>query len=282
MRAKHPVRVVSRPPARLWGLVLGLPLLAQATCVETGSPLVVLQAQIPETGMNSCDVPADRTVPGMPQGVLDVGLRDRARPYRLFPQILNSLAGLASAAGGAEPNRVDVTRVSVRVEPPPGLSIKWPADCPISFDWATPLTLFPGEESPVVVEALRACHAATIAQAFKDNKLDSNVATDIRFRVIVRAKGRHGGSEITSDPFEFPIRVCFGCLQTGFNDAQYSGFSVSVLPACSRLLANPYQGNPCNPAQDFGPVLCCARDNDGGIECPGIPRAMSMPTTPAP
>ena len=100
-----------------------------------------------------------------------------------------------------------------------------------------------------------------------------------------RAKGRHGGTDIHSDPFEFPIRVCYGCLQTGF-DGQYAAFSFALSPpkviACDNLTENPYKGNVCNPAQDTGPILCCAQDAKGErLVCPAIPGAKpASATTP--
>ncbi len=255
-------------------VALALPTLA--ACVDAGRPLVILQAQVPDTGMGGCTVPNKRTALRLFQGVLDVAL-DRPRPYYLYPEISNRLPALSGMAGGSEPNRIDVVSLQVRIEPPPGLAVTWPAECPVSFDWANPLTLFPGDEAPGQVEALRACHAAKIRELFDAGKLDPNIATDVRFRVLVSVKGKHGGTQITSDPFEFPIRVCYGCLQTGFGDAQFAPFNFQngkVAP-CKQLMTNPYQGNVCNPAQDLGPVLCCSVDGtDKTIECPGIPRAV--------
>ena len=90
-------------------------------------------------------------------------------------------------------------------------------------------------------------------------------------------KGRHGGTQILSDPFEFPVRVCSGCLQTGFS-GPYSRWDYPAVPPCNALAHNPFTGNLCAPAQDFGPILCCARDEKGeDLQCPGVPTGTSMP-----
>jgi hypothetical protein len=93
----------------------------------------------------------------------------------------------------------------------------------------------------------------------------------------VRARGRHGDSEVLSEPFEFPIQVCYGCLQTGLT-GDFAQFNFPQTPSCDLLGDHPYTGNPCGPAQDFGPLLCCALDPKAeALECPARPRV--HPTT---
>ncbi len=257
---------------------------ALSACVEQGTPLIIEQAQIPDhdaTG-GGCVVSNKRSDVHLFQGTLDVAM-DRDRPYILYPLLLNSLPKMGME-GAIEPNRVNITSVSVRIEGPPGLAIAWSADCPVSFDWAAPLVLFPGDEGPLKVEILRGCHARKIREQFQSGKLDSRISSDVRFRAVVRVQGRHGGTPITSDPFEFPIRVCYGCLQTGFTDPQFVQFNFqnNKFPQCKNLSTNPYPGNACNPAQDFGPLLCCSVDGtEQTLECPGIPRGM-VPSGVAP
>jgi hypothetical protein len=66
--------------------------------------------------------------------------------------------------------------------------------------------------------------------------------------------GLLGGSEVTSQPFDFPIEACVGCAG-------------QIVGPCASLpmdfKANP--GNPCNPFQD-GVIDCCS--TPGGAICP--------------
>ena len=60
------------------------------------------------------------------------------------------------------------------------------------------------------------------------------------------------GSEMQSDPFDFPLEVCVGCL-------------VANVQACPFTSAPANPGNACNPAQD-APVDCCTEN--GLLLCP--------------
>ena len=69
------------------------------------------------------------------------------------------------------------------------------------------------------------------------------------------------------------MRTCIGCLQTGFKDvAQYN---FPARPTCSSLTTpNVDRGNPCNLAQDYGPMLCCT----GGMnDCSPRPEHVIAP-----
>ena len=174
----------------------------------------------------------------------------------------------------------------VKILPPPGVPVGFSDNCAAEFDSVGNANIPPGEVRAMGVEALRSCHAALIRDLFRAGRLNASIAEKVDFRVVVRIKGRHGGTDILSDPFEFPIRVCFGCLQTGFA-GPFSAFNFpQPVPACDKLTSNPYQGNPCpgQIAQDVGPVLCCARNNDpANLQCPGRPPGDRRPVPrPAP
>ncbi len=261
------------------GLVLAG--VALTGCVESGSGLFIVQAQVPEVVENTCKIPGTRTEVYLASGTLDVAL-DRPRPYRLYPLVTNVLPLVGEKTLDVEPNRLQMTGFEVRIDPPPGIRVTWPADAPPVFKWNAPLVILPDETHATIAEVISAKHAAAILKMFQEGKLPSDLREQVRFKVTIRAKARHGSSIITSDPFEFPIRVCYGCLQTGFTQPQFADFSFPKVPPCSKLASNPYLGNPCNPAQDYGPVLCCARDASGrDLECPAVPRlapTVGMPT----
>jgi hypothetical protein len=256
-------RVVDRGA---WFMALG-GLVGLATCTDANESLVVLQAQVPDDDCVVADK-ADETA-RLESGILDVAL-DQLYSYKLFPLAQNNLIPLGNAAD-IDPNRIQVTGARVKIVPPAGVAVPFRADCAAEFDHPSQSTVYPGSQRAVRVEALRACHAAIFQELFKTGALNPAVGESVYFRVIVRIKGKHGGTEILSDPFEFPVRVCYGCLQTGFS-GPYSLFNFPMTPPCDALGNNPFLGNRCAPAQDFGPILCCARDAKGEVlQCPGVP-----------
>ncbi len=130
----------------------------------------------------------------------------------------------------------------------------------------------PGDTRAMSIEVLRSCHAALIMDLFKAGRLNHSVAEKIDFRVVVRIKGRHGGTDILSDPFEFPIRVCYGCLQTGFA-GPFAAFNFPErVPACDKLDDQPLPGQPLprahRPGHRPGAVLRAQRRPDE----PAVPR----------
>lgn len=248
-------------------------------CVDNGGSLIIVEAQEPTMIDNRfCAVPEKRGT-RRSDGILDVGL-DQDYPYYLLPLVANLMPTIGRMGKDVEPNRIEITGARIRIEPPPGVPVPWQDTCPAQFDYAGQLQLEPAAEGSLKIEAVRACHAKLFRDLFERGQLDPNLNENVRFRLIVRAKGKHGGVGILSDPFEFPLRVCYGCLQTGFPDPEFAQFNFPQVPNCAKLFVNPYKGNPCNPAQDIPPILCCARDGrKDALECPGLPRgqrAMGM------
>lgn len=251
--------------------------IALGSCmVESGSSIVIIQNQAPTVMGGGCVIPASRGDLRTGIGTFDVIL-DRSYPYFMYP-LLESRLPSGLGVNSADPNRVDIQSWEVRIEPPPSITVEWSAACPAQYDFPSPLVIMPGEAASSIVEAMRPCHSDLLRSLFQQGKLASSFSERVIFRLIIRAKGRHGGTAIKSDPFEFPVRVCYGCLQTGFGDPAFADFSFPRVPPCRQLVTNPYQGNPCNAAQDFGPLLCCAKDVEGkDLECPGVPRAPRAP-----
>jgi hypothetical protein len=249
-----------------WLLTLG-GLVGLAACTDANESLVVLQAQVPDDECVVSDAGEDGV--RLASGILDVAL-DQLYSYKLFPLVQNNLIS-AGADKDIDPNKIQVTGARVKILPPTGVSVPFRPDCAAEFDHPSQATIFPGSRRAVQVEALRSCHAALFRDLFKSGALNPVLAETVYFRVNIRIKGRHGGTEILSDPFEFPVRVCYGCLQTGFT-GPHSLFNFPMTPLCSALGTNPFTGNRCGPAQDFGPILCCARDAvDKLLQCPAVP-----------
>jgi hypothetical protein len=242
-------------------------------CTDANESLIVLQAQVPDESCAVADKGEDTT--RLESGILDVAL-DQLYSYKLYPLVENRLLPVGGESD-IDPNRIQVTGAQIRIVPPTGVGIPFKEDCAAEFDHPSQSSIPPGEQRAVRIEALRSCHSMLLRDLFKQGALNPSVAESVYLRVNVRIKGHHGGTDILSTPFEFPIRVCYGCLQTGFGGA-YSLFNFPKTPNCSALAMNPYTGNACGPAQDFGPILCCARDATGEVlQCPGVPTAGAAP-----
>jgi hypothetical protein len=249
--------------------VLGL-----ANCTDSNEALIVRHAQVPD---ENCGV-ADKSEDGvrLESGILDVAL-DQLYSYKLYPLVFNQLAALGTESE-IEPNRIQVTGAQVKIVPPSGVNIPFRDECAAEFDHPSQSSVEPGASRAMRIEALRSCHASLFRDLFRQGALNPDVSESVYLRVVIRVKGKHGGTQILSSPFEFPIRVCYGCLQTGFGGT-YSLFNFPKTPSCSNLGMNPFTGNACGPAQDFGPILCCARDATGEVlQCPGV--GTMMTTTP--
>jgi len=183
------------------------------------------------------------------------------------------VAGIGVSAPVDELNNIVLKSLHVKLNPDAsaGTSVTWASGCSSEFD--VPLATFllaPGASIAEVVEIIRPCNAASLAQYLQDQNLPA-----ITVHAKIRANGHLGSSDIESPPVDFPVTVCSGCLQTGYPDPAAGQFKFPLIPKCSDLTTNPYTGDPCNPAQDHL-VLCCATGVDAqgqatDIQCPAVP-----------
>ena len=257
--------------------------LSLAACVVDDGPtgLLIVQDQWldPGTGTKACTVPASATSARRIDGVLDVALLDQDyhTPHYLFyplvQNLLGPLSGLLDTSGAAPVEEMHniilkAFHVKLEVAASEDASITWDPGCPGEFDVPTEtFQVAPGGFASEIVEIIRSCHAAPLYQY-----LQPNPASTLTVTATIRAKGHLGSATISSPPFILPIRTCYGCLQTGYADPN---LDFPAIAKCSDLTANPYTGDPCNPAQDQV-ILCCAlgydaQGNVSALQCPGIP-----------
>jgi hypothetical protein len=64
----------------------------------------------------------------------------------------------------------------------------------------------------------------------------------------------NNGASMTSDPFNYPLQVCSGCLIGNEGPCPFKSQPTNL-------------GNPCNPAQDQV-VDCCTLN--GALICPAV------------
>lgn len=228
-----------------------LPLLSACTADVAGG-LVIVQNQTPEGSEKGCLIPAEASMAPTLSGVFDISVGDQPAFY-LYPLIRNGFPVTATEST-IEVNRVEYTGVQAKILPPAGVVLPSTAACPTEFTFPARASLLPEGEAGSAVQIILPCHAKAMDALFP--QAQSRPALTLRFKVAVRALGKHGGSQIKSDPFEYVVEVCKGCLQLGSPDP---AFNYPNTPACSSIQmgAKPAAGNACNPAQDEG-ILCCS------------------------
>jgi hypothetical protein len=250
-----------------------LALSAGAGCVSNQGLMVILQNQQPvvntDTTMGQiCSAGTTPSAVAVGAGVLDLEVGNDPFPsYLAYPLVQSRLPTAATVPGGADPNTVQLQGVRGTLYPPPGLTIDWPAGCPDTFYSASSGALLPGASQAMIAQVISPCQAEVLHDLFASGQLPPDLSQQVIFTVEMRAVGAVGsGSQVESDAFRLSVRVCIGCLQTGFSDL--AQFNWPARPACSAApKPNPHHGNPCNVAQDFGPLLCCTGDKNQAV-CP--------------
>jgi hypothetical protein len=222
-------------------------------CGRVPGQFSIVNNQIP---LDGCVIPTNETI-YQGSGVLDLSLvtPGALTAYMVFPLLRNDLEG---AASGVDTNEIHLRSfaidVSLRGPPQPetqALFDRLASDDPMGLahfkmDWSGSVRSGGGEISAAVT-AFRT-ELATLLLGTQEIGLSPSLGINLR----IRAFGRTTVSDIESDPFDFPISVCVGCL-------------VANLQPCPYTTAAVNQGNACNVAQDE-PVDCCVSGND--LLCP--------------
>jgi hypothetical protein len=270
----------SRAVVDYTGVVFGAVLassLAAAGCVSNSGLLIILQNNQPvqDTTTMMCSAGSTPSATATGTGILDLetSTPPEAYPaYIAYPLVQSTLPIQAATPGAVEPNTVYIEGVRGTLIPPPGLTVSWPAGCPADFFWPTTSALLPGTMVGLTAQVISPCQATVIHDLFVAGTLPPDLGQLVMFTIEMRVVGQlSSGSEIDSDKFRFSVRTCIGCLQTGFKDvAQYD---FPARPTCSAFTqVNADKGNPCNVAQDYGPLLCCTgTGNEIVCPAPGAP-----------
>jgi hypothetical protein len=236
---------------------LGFAALSLLGCGTPPGQFVIVQNQVPSLG---CIVPADLSTQYRGIGTLDVQLvgDGAAAGYLVFPLLENNLPPPTGQT--ADPNRITLAnfQVEVRADAAAGpvkalldglLAAPGTSDSRLvnfSTLWSGSVASGGGHNSATVMAI-----PAELARRIRDTGALSGSEVFVMARL--RARGSNLSGDVTSDAFDFPIRVCDGCL-------------IASAPLCSAMTPATHPGNACNVAQD-DPVDCCS-PGGVGLKCP--------------
>lgn len=231
-------------------------------CGRIPGQFEILQNQVP---MNGCAIDTSRMI-YRGEGHLDLSLVSpgATSAYLMFPLVINNLSSPGS--GGPDTNEIDVKSFAVDIGTsaqsylPPKVQSLFATlnQNPTSPDYALLHYSLPW----AVTIASGGGLAATAVDAFPVELAQRVLATgdvgasstSMLVNIRVRIFGSTNTQSMESDPFDYPVYVCNGCLVA------------SVLP-CPLMGAPPLSGNACNIAQDDA-VDCCSLN--GNVICPAI------------
>jgi hypothetical protein len=243
-----------------------LPLLLVTTavtgCGRVPGQFEILQNQVPQAG---CVIPADEGNLYRGQGVLDLQL---VRPgstsaYFVFPLVKNNLPG--ATGEGPDGNEIDVSSFAVDIMA--SRQGTMPARVQDLFDslngaaGSADYALLHYSLPWAVTIRSGGGTAATLVGAFPVDLASRILATgdvgvspqSLLLNLRIRVFGSTNTQDMESDPFDFPLYVCAGCLIGNLLPCPFAG------------AANT--GNECNVAQD-NVVDCCSLNDQ--LICPPL------------
>lgn len=227
-----------------------------AACGRVPGQFEIVNNQVPTA---NCSVPVNDSV-YQGQGTLDAKLvrGGAGSAYFVFPLLKNNLSG--ASGGEVDSNKIVLTSfavdISVLTAPPAVTSLvdMLNADPTLSalLHYQTPWSgsiASGGGELSAIVAALPVELASRML-----GTLGLSVQPSTFLNLRIRSFGHTTTRDIESDPFDYPVAVCDGCL-------------VANTGPCPFTAAPANTGNPCNVAQDY-PVDCCSAGND--LICPAV------------
>ena len=250
------------PGIRARALVIALlSATALGACGRIPGQFEVVNNQVPKPG---CLIPVDETLYAG-QGLLDVSL---VRPgaesaYLVFPLLKNNLAPSSS---GPDVNQIFLSSFAVDIQPigpsSPQTQLSYQLFNTLnsnsgSTDYAllhyqTPWSGSVASGGGKISSWVAAFPVDLAARLRATQELGTSPTLWVNLRI--RAFGSTTVQDIESDPFNYPVAVCSGCL-------------VGNLQPCPYTSPPANTGNPCNPAQDQL-VDCCLSGSE--LICPPV------------
>jgi hypothetical protein len=234
-----------------------------AACGRVPGQFEILQNQAPTAG--TCEITTDRTV-YRGSGTLDLALVSPGQEsaYVLFPLVINNLPG--ATAGGPDGNEIDIHSFAIDINTtkqsylPPKVQDLFNTlnQTPGSSDYALlhysqPWAVTVSSGGGLAATSVNAFPVALAQRVLATGDVNGSSAS-MTVNAHVRVFGSTTTQDMESDPFDYPINVCNGCLVR------------NVLP-CPYTSAPVLTGNVCNLSQDE-PVDCCSLN--GNLVCPAI------------
>ena len=232
--------------AVLWPLVL-------AACGRVPGQFEILNDQVPVAGAGGgCTVSVSPTL-YQGKGRLDLSIPSVAdSAYLFFPLIENNLP---SAKNGAQdPNQIQLSGFNIDITPLSGTSMETDDVLAKNAFLANFQTAWSGgvqSGGGQIAAIVDAFPVALAEKLFNEGNVNSDPSATLNLRVQAIGTTTFG-TEMQSDPFNFPLEICIGCL-------------VATVQPCPFTSAPANPGNACNPAQD-ALVDCCTEN--GVLICP--------------
>jgi hypothetical protein len=230
-------------------LVAAMLPLVLAACGRVPGQFEILNDQVPAAG---CTVPVS---PGVYQGVgrldLSIARGNVGSAYLFFPLIENNLP--LPKSGSQDPNQIQLSGFNIDITPLAGTSsdtnsvLAGNALAHFKTAWSGGVPSG-GAQITAIVDAFPVALAEQLLDQGSVSK-DPSATLNLRVQALGTTTV---GSEMQSDPFDFPLEICVGCL-------------VANVQACPFMSAPANPGNACNPAQDTR-VDCCT--TNGALVCP--------------
>ena len=244
---REPSRLLATP-ALLSLLLLCLP--ALSACGRVPGQFTILNNQVPQPG---CTIGTEEGV-YRGSGRLDLSLvHDGARSaFLVYPLIENNLP---PPTGNIDTNQINMTSFAVDIRPLGPVSGQTAAlfeelkNDPLlhySIPWSGSVASGGGKAAAIV--AAFPVQLASRLRATQEFNASPSLTVSLRIRVF----GRTTTQDVESDPFDYPVAICAGCL-------------VANVSACPYMSAPEHPGNECNVAQD-SLVDCCT--SGGDMFCP--------------
>jgi hypothetical protein len=243
-------------------LALGLLACGRMLATDAYTALEIKQAQV--LSGSDCNVPGSPSSVYKPEGILDLALPDNSAPPYYLPVVVANNMDPVGGTAATEMNNITLTHFTVELS---AASVQWSSSCPAVFDTTKfSYLLAPGTTTGASFNAITQSHSRCI--------LPYVPAEGLVVTAKIRAKGRHGGTSVESAPFIFPVTICKGCLQQGYNDPVLVAYEYPAnYPDCAGLTSsNTYSGSKCLPPGQDETILCCGLTTSTGIRvlCPAV------------
>jgi hypothetical protein len=235
-------------------LSLTLLTVALGACGRVPGQFEIVNNQVP-TG--SCEIPVNETV-YQGQGRLDAKLVriGSESAFYVFPLLRNNLPG--STSGSSDPNQIALTSFAVDISVLTGPPSTTALIASLEADGATaPLLHYKTPWSGSIpsgggkVSAWVAAFPVELAARILGAQ-ELGLSPSLWMNLRIRSFGRTNTQDVESDPFDYPVAVCAGCLIANTQPCPYTAPPLNT-------------GNPCNVAQDAF-VDCCTSGSE--LLCP--------------